>query len=59
MWMVMLDLIYIGSADLFGTGRKQKIQNKNICFKLDSNQRRRHATPQQENQCFWLLGHAG
>ena len=26
-WMVMLDFIYMGSADLFGTGRERKIQN--------------------------------
>ena len=35
--MVMLDFIYMGSADLFGTGRERKIQNENICFQLDSN----------------------
>ena len=37
MWMVMLDFIYMGSADLFGTGREQKIQNENICSQRDSN----------------------
>ena len=28
--MVMLDLIYMGSADLFRMGREWKIQNENI-----------------------------
>ena len=28
--MVMLDFIYMGSADLFGTGRERKIQDENI-----------------------------
>ena len=55
--MVTLDFIYMGSADLFGTGRERKIQNKKICFQQDSNQR--HATPQQESQRFRPLGHAG
>ena len=26
----MLDFIYMGSADLFGTGRERKIQNENM-----------------------------
>ena len=52
--MVMLDFIYMGSADLFG---KRNIQNENICFQRDSNQR--HATPRQESQRFRPLGHAG
>ena len=46
--MVTLDFIYIGSADLFVTGREQKIQNENIFFQRDSNPL--HATPRQENQ---------
>ena len=29
-WMVMLDFIYMGSADLFGTKRERKIQNENM-----------------------------
>ena len=28
--MVILDLIYMGSADLFGTVREQKILNENV-----------------------------
>ena len=38
--MVMLDFIYMGTADLFGTGMERKIQNENICFQRDSNQHR-------------------
>ena len=34
--MVMLVFIYMGSADLFGTGRERKIQNENICFQRES-----------------------
>ena len=34
--MAMLDFIYMGSADLFRTGREGKIQNENICFQRDS-----------------------
>ena len=30
--MVMLDFIYMGSADLFRTGRERKIQNEKIMF---------------------------
>ena len=29
-WMVMLDFMHMGSADLFGTGRERKIQNENM-----------------------------
>ena len=29
-WMVMLDFIYMDSADLFGTERERKIQNENM-----------------------------
>ena len=55
--MVMLDFIYMGSADLFGTGRERKIQNENIRFQRDSNQ---HLTsPRQESQRLRPLGHAG
>ena len=39
--MVMLVFIYMGSADLFGTGRERKIQNENIC----SSGIRTHNTP--------------
>ena len=53
----MLDFIYIGSADLFGTGRERKVHNENLCFQLDSNPR--HAIPRQESQRFRPLGHAG
>ena len=49
-WMVMLDFIYMGSADLFGTGRERKIQNENICFQQDSNSH--HASPRQ-----YILNH--
>ena len=56
-WMVMLDFIYMGSADLFGTGRERKIQNENICFQRDSIQH--HTSPRQESQCLRPLGHAG
>ena len=30
--MVIIDFIYMGSADLFGTGREQKIQNEKYVF---------------------------
>ena len=53
----MLDFIYFGSADLFGTGSDRKIQNENMCFERDSNPH--HASPQQESQCHRPLGHAG
>ena len=43
----MLDFIYMGSVDLFGTGRERKIQNENICFQRDSNPH--HASPRQES----------
>ena len=53
----MLDFIYMGSADLFGTGRERKIQNENICFQRDSNPH--HASPRQESQHLRPLGHEG
>ena len=56
-WMDMLDFIYMGSADLFGTERERKIQNENICFQQDSNPH--HASPRQESQRLRPLGHAG
>ena len=43
----MLDFIYMGSANLFGTGRERKIQNENICLQQDSNSP--HASPWQES----------
>ena len=43
----MLDFIYMGSVDLFGTGRERKFQNENICFQRDSNPH--HARPRQES----------
>ena len=55
--MVMLDFIYMGSADLFGTERERKIQNETFFFQRDSNPR--HATPRQESVRFTPLGHAG
>ena len=55
--MVILDFIYMGAADLFGTGIERKIQNENICFHWDSNPR--HAAPRQESQRLRPLGHAG
>ena len=53
----MLDLIYMGSADLFGTGGERKSQNENICLQRDSNPH--HASPRQESQRPRPLGHAG
>ena len=53
----MLGFIYMGSADLFGTGRERKIQNENICLQQDSNPH--HASPRQESQRLRPLGHAG
>ena len=36
LWMnIMLDVISIGLAELWGTGSEQKIQNENICPPLD------------------------
>ena len=55
--MVMLDYIYMGSADLFGTGSERKDQKENICFQRDSNPH--HASPRQEIQRLRPLGHAG
>ena len=37
--MVMLDFIYIGSAELFGPGMERKMQHKNVCLQRDSNPR--------------------
>ena len=53
----MLDFIYMGSPDPFGTGRERKIQIENICFKRDSNPH--YASPRQESQRFKPLDHAG
>ena len=53
----MLDFIYMGSVDLFGTGRERKILNENICFQRDSNPH--HASPRQESQRLRPLGHEG
>ena len=53
----MLDFIYMGSADLFGTEGGAKIQNENICLQCDSNPH--HAISRQESQRFRPLGHAG
>ena len=55
--MVMLDVIYISTADLFGTGRERKIQNENIFLQRDSNPH--PASPRQESQRLRPLGHAG
>ena len=44
--MIMLDFIYMGSADLFGTEREQKIQNENLCFQWNSNPH--HASPRHK-----------
>ena len=39
LWInAILDCICIGFAELWGTAREQKIQNKMICLKLDSYQ---------------------
>ena len=56
-WMIMLVFIYMGSADLFGTGRERKIQNENICFQRDS--KPHHVSQRQESQRSRPLGHAG
>ena len=56
-WIVMLDLIYMDSADLFETGRERKIQNENTCFQRDSNPHL--ASPRQESQRLRPLGYAG
>ena len=45
--MVMLDFIYMGSADLFGTGRKREIQNENIYV---SSEIRTHITPEHDRK---------
>ena len=52
--MVMLDFIYMGSADLFGTGRERKIQNE-IMFPAGFRPTPRKS--RQESQRFVL--HAG
>ena len=54
-WMDMLDFICNGSADLFGTGREQKIQNENIWLQRDSNPH--PASPRQESRRLRPLGH--
>ena len=36
--MVMCDFICMGSAELWETGNKWKIQNENICLRRESNQ---------------------
>ena len=38
-WIVMLDFICIGSAELFRTGWERTILNKNICLQRDLNPR--------------------
>ena len=45
------------SVDLFGTGRKRKIQNENICLQWTSNPH--HTSPRQESQRLRPLGHEG
>ena len=55
-WMIMLDFIYMGSADLLGTRRERKIQNENTCFQRDSTTHQ--ASPRQEGQRRRPLGHA-
>ena len=49
----MLDFICMGSADLFGTWSKRKIQNKNMCLHRQSNVR--HETPRQVSLCHDAL----
>ena len=53
----MLDFICMYTAELFGMGKEQKIQNENICLQRDSNPR--HPNPRQVNQRFRPLGLAG
>ena len=55
--MVMLDLICMGPAELFGTGSERKIQNKNIHVYLQRDSNPRQATPRQVNQRLRPLGH--
>ena len=39
LWMiVMFDSIFIGFAELSGTGNERKIHNENICLHRESNQ---------------------
>ena len=46
LWMnVMLDFICIGFTKLSATGSKQKIQNENICLRVESNLRPLLSTP--------------
>ena len=52
--MVILDFIYKGSADLFGTRREGKIQNENM-FPAGFEP----ANPRQDSQRFRPLGKAG
>ena len=51
----MLDLICMGTAELFGMASERKVQNENICLQRDSNPL--HATPRQVNQRLRPLGH--
>ena len=53
----MLDFIFNGSVDLFGTERERKIPNENTCLKRDSNPN--HARPRQKCQRLRPLGHEG
>ena len=46
--MDMLDFICMGSADMFGTEREQKIKDQNTCLQWDSNPR--HATPHHDRK---------
>ena len=48
----MLDFIYNGSVDLFGTEMERKIQNENLCLQ-------HHASPRKESQRLRPLGHEG
>ena len=56
--MVMLDFIYMGSADLFGTGRERKIQNENM-FPVGFEPTPRQSTTTDKSQRLRPLGHAG
>ena len=55
--MDMLDFIFNGSVELFGTGRERKNQNENICLQRDSNPH--PASPRQESQRLRPLGQEG
>ena len=56
MWMVMLDFICMGSAELSGTGRKWKNLNENMS---PAGFEPTPGTPRQINQRFRPLGHIG